>query len=269
MARGLWQRLSEAWHVGSIQHGQSAQLPVVVPAVGSWPLSANPPASAGQAGLLGDEQLMIQVQVLAYDLAQAMHQQLASQGAVHWPTVLAAAGALAGYSCQASVAALARQHGLAPEQALRVQQLADGRNYSRSSSVDRLLLEDHPSLWSVLSAAARQQGVRAEHQPNIGQLYSYVSSTLGTSSFGVMRIEPAWLPLQPVHNWPVRFWPECHARLQQAGVEPQHWHVVFALVAYQLMGQASGWVPAQIALQILMESALPDSRLVIEGGSRY
>lgn len=244
-------------------------IPPAVPAAEAWALSANPPASAGQTGLLGDEQLMIQVQVLAYDLAEAMHQQLASQGAAHWPTVLAAAGALAGYSCQAGVAALARLHGLAPEQALRVQTLADGRRYSRSASVDRLLLEDHPSLWSVLSAAARQQGVRAEQQPNIGQLYSYVSSTLGTSSFGVMRIEQAWLPLQSVQHWPAGFWPECHARLHQAGVAPQHWHVVFALVAYQLMGQASGWVPAQIALQILMESALPASRLVIEGGGRY
>lgn len=265
MASGLWQRLSEAWHGASMQQGYSAQ---DLPVAGSWPL-ADSSAAAAQAGLLDNEQLMIQVQVLAYDLAQALHQELASQGAVHWPTLLAAAGALAGYSCQASVATLARQHGLAAEQALRVQQLGDGRRYSRAASVDRLLLEDHPSLWSVLSAAARQQGVRAEQLPNIGQLYSYVGATVGTSSFGVMRIEPVWLPLQPLHCWPERLWPQCHIRLQQSGIDARHWHVVFSLVAYQLMGQASAWVPAQIALQILMESALPASRLVLQDGGRH
>jgi len=263
MGSGFWQRLSSAWqdHAadGAWGLGQAGGA-VAQPKV---PLATPTPAPSP---LLGNEQAMIQVQVLAYDFTQTLTQQMASMGPLHWPTLLGAAGALAGYSCQAGVAMMARQHGVAPEQALHIQQLADGRYYSRCTLVDRLVLEDHPSLWSVLAAAAFRRGVQAQHKPNMGQLYSYVDSTLGTSSFGVLRIEPMWLPQPPPQGWPLHFWPEFNLRLQQAQLQPLHWHVVFALVAYQLMEQAAAQVPPAVALQIVMESALPASRLVLDRG---
>lgn len=261
MGNGFWQRLSNAW-LGQ-EERDAPVLMAPVPAA-LMPGKTGDPALAGQAGqasLLSNEQTMIQLQVIAYDLAQSLKQLLARPDApLHYPTLLGVAGALAGYSAQAGVCQMARRHGIEPAQALHLQQLADGRDYSYSGLVDHLLLEDHPSLWSILLTAARRLGMSVEKKPNIGELQTYVSSTLGTSSFGVMRLPPQWQPEAAVDRRPLRFWAEASARLHKAQLNPLHWPLVFALVAYQYMHEGSDQVPAEIALQVVMESALPASR---------
>ena len=246
MAKGIWQHISRAW--------QPAQ-----PLTDRWPAVAS-----GHVGPEGDDAL-IDSQVLGWELCQQLREQVRQAGAGgHLPTLLSAAGALAGYACQAAVRAQAQGLGVDAAQALHETRHPDGNCYVQAQAIDHLLLEDHPSLWSVLAAWARQAGVAREQLPNIGEMYRHVGRTQGTVSFGVMRLADGWHPQQPPQVWPPRLWPLLPPRLESAGLEPLQWPVAFALATRQLMVESAAGLPAAIALRVVMESALPASRMTLD-----
>jgi hypothetical protein len=181
---------------------------------------------------------------------------------LHARTLLCALGAVAGYACQASVRAQAIAAGKGPDAPFRAIQGADRKTYLSGDAVVRPLAEDRMSLWNLTIAAARLHGARSV--PNLEEMLKYNDSAVGTQKFGLPR-----MPVEhAVSGTPVEFaeqlWPAAHAILIKLAANPKLWPIAAGLAVQEAIAVTKEIVSPEIAVRIVMESAIPVSKIPIE-----
>jgi hypothetical protein len=124
-------------------------------------------------------------------------------------------------------------------------------------------------VWGYLAGIAVNAGVPSAELPDINEMFQHAASSVGGPAFGIPRmpenLKPMLTPRQAVERlWPtVRAgfartdWPGANGR----AVDVEHWPIVCAIVAQQLMGQVKGVLDMKVALRLVMESAIFMSKI--------
>ena len=214
---------------------------------GSWS-AASTPAQAG----LGDTPTRI---------ADWLMRELKDQRGIHCETLLTAIGALAGYAAQQALwEGMVKPGKLAIAQAFKVVETPSGATYFFGDTLDSLLVSmepKHVSVWKIVAGSALTAG--GEHLPNVNELLRHSAATAGTSAFGLPRLPDDHLPSILPRAAVERFWPG--ARLLLSLSDPLQWPLLMAHAAQKLMLAMKGSISPDLAVKIVMEAAVPMSRV--------
>ena len=177
-------------------------------------------------------------------------------------SLLCALGAVAGHACQASVRAQSVAAGRNPESPFHVIQGEDGRRYLSGDVMNGPLAEHKMSVWNLAAGTAQLHGTQA--LPDLDEIFEYNASVVGTQKFGMPR-----LPLdQPVSAMPIEFarrwWPAAQATVIRHTANPRLWPIAAALAVQEAIAVTKEIISPEIAVRIVMESAIPVSKIPIE-----
>ena len=211
------------------------------------------PAQPTQADPLAGAKLG--AQVVFEQLIRAMK----NDKGVHAESLLCALGALAGYSCQASLRADALAKGL-PEQAYLTEiGTRDGKKFFFGDVLNKPLAESNLSVWNIAAGAARQAGCATP--PDLAEIFKHTSQVVGGPQFGAPRL-PAGHPTGDLPiNYVRAFWPVLLPEVGKSCAAPDLWPVAFALATVHAITLARSTLDPCVALTIVMESAVPMSRI--------
>ena len=183
--------------------------------------------------------------------------------AVHIESLLAAVAAYAGYICQASLRAELMNDRDRPESGVFATMLGkDGKKYFFGDNLNKLVAESPTSIWSMAAGAAQHLG--AKKLVDLIEIFKYVSTTIGTPQFGIPRI-PAGHAIsdEPLVNH-AKNWQAMLPLLNQYCATPAEWPILFGYAIQDIMLQGKGIIDPNIALTIVMECAIPMSKVDLE-----
>jgi hypothetical protein len=194
-------------------------------------------------------------------IADWLMRELKDQRGIHCETILTAIGALTGYAAQQALwESMVKPGKLAITEAFKVVEMASGATYFFGDALDAILASiepKHQSVWKIVAGSALTGG--GEHLPEIGNLLRHCEATVGTSAFGLPRLPDDHLPGILPRAALERFWPG--ARLFLALAEPLTWPLHMAYAAQKLMLAMKGSITPDLAVKIVMEAAVPMSRV--------
>ncbi|MBC8025855.1 MAG: hypothetical protein H7Y89_07685 [Steroidobacteraceae bacterium] len=181
---------------------------------------------------------------------------------LHARSLLCALGAVAGHACQASVRAQSAAAGRGPDTPFRVIQGEDGRRYLSGDAMNGPLAEHKMSVWNLAAGAAQLHGTQG--LPNLDEIFEYNASVIGTQKFGLPRLPRD----QPVSGMPIEFakrlWPTAQATVIRHTGNPKLWPIAAALAVQEAIAVTKEIISPEIAVRIVMESAIPVSKIPIE-----
>ena len=149
---------------------------------------------------------------------------------------------------------------LAITEAFRVVEAPSGETFFSGDTLNGILASmepKNPSIWKIVAGGTLAAG--GEHLPDIGNLFRHCEATAGTSQFGLPRLPDDHLPGILPRAALDRFWPG--ARLLLALAEPLSWPLHMAHAAQKLMLAMKGSIAPDLAVRIVMEAAVPMSRV--------
>lgn len=184
---------------------------------------------------------------------------LKDQRGIHLESLYCALGALAGRACQESVRARALAEGKAADAGFEVVTTSDGRSYFFGDALNQPLAEDRVSLWSLVAGAAAHDGAR--QLPDVAEIFAHNARVLGTEQFGVPRLPPEHPAQGRPLDYASKLWPAVRPVVAEFAGEPKMWPVAIGLAIQELMAQTRGNVPPEIVARIVMESAIPVSKV--------
>lgn len=197
--------------------------------------------------------------VAAFEIRETLLRGMKGPKGVHIESLLCALGALAGYACQASARAEGMARGDSESALFRIVQTADGTRYFYGDSINRPLAELPYSVWGLTEAAARHHG--AINLPDRHELFTYVTQTVGTSQFGIPRLPEGHGTGDTPVNYVTGLWGVMSASLKRNCRKPSEWPIAFALVIQQVIGKGKDTISPELAFRIVMESAIPMSKM--------
>lgn len=180
---------------------------------------------------------------------------------VHVGSLLCALGSLAGYACQASVRAQALASGV-KQDALLVARGADGKRYLFGDALNQPLAEAKYSVWSLAAGAAKHNG--CERLPDIGEIFTHVAETVGTAAFGVPRFPEGHNAGDLPINYLKSMWPVLFPVAKLFCKEPREWPLLFGFALQEALDAGKQAVAQDVALRIVMEAAVPMSKVDLE-----
>jgi hypothetical protein len=194
-------------------------------------------------------------------IADWLMRELKDERGVHCETILTAVGALAGYAAQQALwEGMVKPGKLAITEAFTVVETNSGATYFFGEALDTLLASMEPkhlSIWKIVAGGTLASG--GDHLPEMGNLLRHCAATVGTSAFGLPRLPDDHLPSMPPRAALEQFWPG--ARLLLTLAEPLHWPLHMASAAQKLMQAMKGSIAPDLAVRIIMEAAVPMSRV--------
>jgi len=193
------------------------------------------------------------------EILQRLLDAMKTERGVHVESLLCVLGALAGYACQASVRAQAVARGLPETALLVVAETKDGNTYYFGDNLNKPLAESQYSVWNLAGGGAQQYGCNA--LPDVVGIFKYATETGGTPAFGKPRVPDG----HAAHDLPINYvkalWPALFPIIQKFCVNPEHWPILLALSIQDAIGMGKQTLDPCIALQIVMESAVPMSKV--------
>jgi hypothetical protein len=206
---------------------------------------------------------LIGAKVGGKELAPRLIEAMKDHRGVHVESLLCAAGALAGYSCQAAVRAKNRTQGLSEVTHLTLAKTNDGRTFFFGDALNKYLAEDELSVWGIAAGGAQEAGCTSIL--DVHDIFKHAAASVGTLNFGVPRLPDG----HPVHEHPQvyleRFWPQFAPMVERFCPNPDHWPVLFGLALQELISQTRGALDPCLALQVIMETAIPMSKVNLCG----
>ena len=118
-------------------------------------------------------------------LVRNLHIPIAIDGRVHSETLMAAAGAVAGWGAQRSLVANTEAFTRAEKEGqISVAKLKDGRRMLFSDALNAMLATSDPVMaqrcvWNYLSGTAIAHGLPEAELPDLGGMFAHVSRELG------------------------------------------------------------------------------------------
>lgn len=202
---------------------------------------------------------LIGAKVGGKELAPRLIEAMKDHRGVHVESLLCAAGALAGYSCQAAVRARNRALGIDECSGLTLAKASDGRTFLFGDPLNKYLAENELSVWGIAAGGAQDAG--CTRILDISAIFKHVAASVGSSNFGVPRLPDG----HPVHEHPPsyleRFWPRFAPMIARFCPNPDHWPILLGLALQELISQTRGALDPCVALQVVMESAVPMSKV--------
>jgi len=213
---------------------------------------------------MSGEDPLIGAKIGGKELAQRMMAAMKTERGVHIESILGALGSLAGYSCQASVRAQARAQGHDETAHFVRVEGADGKVYFFGDALNRPLVEDQYSVWGIAAGGAQAAGCADIPEPD--DVFAHVAGTVGSPEFGLPRLPPE----HPIHDTPLNyvgaFWPKLFPMISRFCPDPEHWPLLLGLAIQDIMSQGKGVLDPCLALKIVMECAVPMSKVDLGAG---
>ena len=181
----------------------------------------------------------------------------------HLDSVLSALGATAGFGTQMAIREGFIKPGIVPaNQAFVVVNTNEGGNYFFGDFLNQGLFESKDkriTVWSLVGGGAKKAGATA--LPDIVEIVQYNASSLGTPAFGLPRVpkdhETKELPSLVLR----KTWVDVQGILEAQHINPIMWGWVPAMAAQKLIIQNKDKIDPSLAAKIVMESALPMSKM--------
>jgi hypothetical protein len=127
--------------------------------------------------------------------------------------------------------------------------------------LNKFVAEDKLSVWSLAAAGAQDCG--CAKFPDINAIFKHVAESVSSENFGIPRLPPD----HPVHDLPraylERFWPQFSPMIERFCPSPDHRPALLGLAIQELLSQTKAVLDPCLALQIVMESAIPMSKVNI------
>jgi hypothetical protein len=186
--------------------------------------------------------------------------------------VLCALGALAGYAAQQAIReALVKTGKLTLDQAFAVIEARSGEVFFFGERLNAVIVAkdggrnssgtgaagSHASIWKIVSEGGYDAG--AINLPDVTDIIKHCAATVGRDEFGIPRVADAHMPNILPREAVSRFWPA--ARRKLAGKDPMSWPLHLAMAARSLIVSLKHAVRPDIAVQIVMEAAVPMSKI--------
>jgi hypothetical protein len=201
------------------------------------------------------------------------------EGKIHAPTLMAAAGAVAGVCAQISLLADADKIQKARAEG-RIQEIklkADNRRFLHGDALNEMLYSvrdpvlARSRVWNMMVSAALQRGLDRNAMPNVPNMFKHVSESYGTPREGRPSVEEKLQPVASVRDLLGLVGPVSFAAL--AGeIDPtittssgranrKSWVAISAQAAANMLLNTSRILPPAAALTIAMESAIYASKM--------
>lgn len=207
---------------------------------------------------------LIGAKVGSKEIFQRLLHALKDDKGIHIGSLLCAVGSLAGYSCQASLRAQALARGEAETAQMQTVTTGDGRHYFFGDALNEALAQSRLSVWSLAATAAREAG--AKELPDLSEIFQHTSASLGTEHFGYPRTPEGHSIGTDPAQFVAALWPALQPLVALFCPNPGDWPVLFGIVSQHAINCAKDGIAPSLALKIVMESAVPMSK--IELGSR-
>jgi hypothetical protein len=197
------------------------------------------------------------------EIAAKLFTAMSAEKAIHLESLLSALGALAGYACQMSVreAYVVQQGRPEKEVFIVVKSKENDVTYFFGDLLNKPLAESRYSVWSLASGAAQKLGL--QQLIDLHDIFKHVTETLGSSEFGVPRIEIEHRAKETPMNYVSFLWPKLFPLAQGFCKDPSDLPVVFGVAIQEILFASKGLIEPQLALRIVMESAVPMSKIYI------
>jgi len=198
---------------------------------------------------------------VATRIADWLMREMRDDRGLHCETLLTAAGAIAGYAIQQSLwESMIKPGRMAIAQVFKVIETGSGEAFFYGDVIDNMLVSPdpkHDSLWRAISATAVAEG--GANLPEMASVVRHCNATMGTPQFGLPRLPDEHLPSMAPRTALYQLWRG--ARLFLALSDPAIWPQHMAQVTHRLMHATRDALPADLALKIVMEAAVPMSRV--------
>ena len=202
---------------------------------------------------------LVGAKIAGKEINQRLINTLTTEKGVHIESLLCALGALAGYSCQASLRAMAIQNGENENSAFDIVKTIDGKQYFFGDPLNRGLAESEHSLWAISAAGAQEAGCK--ELLDILDIFKHVSNIVGSKNFGILRVPEERQP----HHSPIEclkaFWSNSLPVLKQFCQHPSEWPIAFSIEIQKIILMGKEVINPCISLKIVMESAIQMSKI--------
>ena len=188
-------------------------------------LHAQAPANPAEEALLrqiaerSKTDPLIGAKIGSKEITQRLLGAMKTERGVHIESLLCALGALAGYSCQASVRAQAVARGLPEAGLLTPVQTKNGNTYFFGDNLNKPLFESQYSVWGVAGGGAQQAG--CNNLPDLTEIIKHTASAVGTETFGKPRIAEKNTPHDLPLNYVRTLWPALKPVIQKFCPNPE------------------------------------------------
>lgn len=231
---------------------------------------AGAPVHPGEAALLAliAERLpsdpLIGAKLGGKEVYERLLRGLKTERGVHAESLLTALGALAGYSCQASVRAAAAARGLPESALLMTIETTNGQKYFYGETLNVVLAQAQDSVWGFAAGAAQQAGCAS--LPDVKAIFEHVAKSLGGPEFGVPRIPAGHAPQDTPMGFVRALWPALLPLVRKFCPDPIRWPALYGIALQNAIMAARHTLDPQLALTIVMESAVPMSKIDLAAG---
>ncbi len=245
-----------------------AKAGLATPAVAAQAAS---PSASGSAALTPEDILMraiaertktdplIGAKLGGKEIFERLVRGMKTDRGVHAESLLCALGALAGYACQASLRANALAKGLPETAYLTEVTTRNGQKFWLGDALNKPLAESQYAVWRVAAGAAQQAGCKAP--PALDDIFRRTAQIVGSPEFGVPRLPDG----HPTHDLPATYvrslWPVLLPVVKKFCTVPYQWPLLYAIAIQQAIAAAKATLDPCIALTIVMESAVPMSKI--------
>jgi hypothetical protein len=205
---------------------------------------------------------LIGAKIGSKEITQRLLAAMKSERGVHIESLLCALGSIAGYACQASVRAQAIARGLPETSLFTLVQTKNGKTFYFGDNLNKPLAESQYSVWSLAAGGAQQAGCKAPQ--SIDGIFKYVSETVGSEAFGKPRFPSGHAAQDLPLSYVKMLWPALSPTIKKFCLNPEHWPVLLGLSIQEIIGMGKQALDPCISLQIVMESAIPMSKVKLE-----
>ncbi len=196
------------------------------------------------------------------EITQRLLSAMKGERGVHIESLLCALGSVAGYACQASVRAQAISRELPETSLFTVVKTHDGKTFYFGDNLNKPLAESQYSVWSLAAAGAQDAGCKVP--PSVESVFKYTSETVGSDKFGKPRIPPGHAAQDIPINYVKALWPALSPTIKRFCVNPEHWPILLGISIQEVIEMGKQTLDPCISLQIVMESAIPMSKIELE-----
>jgi hypothetical protein len=213
-------------------------------------------------------------------LLRTLPPRLAIDNKMHAPTIMAAAGAVAGVCAQVSLLADAERVKKAREgETLKEMKLKDGRIFLFGDTLNEMLYTVRDAelarsrIWNMMVTAALQKGLDRKDLPNVPAMFRHVNESFGTAKEGLPSVPANAQPVMPVRDMLKLVGPVAFAALagelkpttavggEVLRANRKSWVAITAQVAGNMLLTTSRVMPPALGLTIAMESAIYASKM--------
>ena len=193
------------------------------------------------------------------EISQRLIAGMKNDKGVHVESLLSALGALAGYSCQSSLRELAVAKGDDETSVFMIVKGADGKKYFYGDPLNQRLAENQYSVWGLAAGAAQSNGCTT--LPDVNEIFTHVTHTVGGSEFGIPRIPDGHKPGDIPTNYVKALWPSFLPIIKKFCKQSAEWPILYGSAIQEIIDMSKGVIAPDLALKIVMESAIPMSKV--------